>query len=273
MDPDILKETTKGAFLEHLNRASQKIEMITRIFGETIIKEWVLQAHAILVRHQDQPRMVQLRGKWTPINPREWKERTDLTVRVGLGTGNEEEKRQKLMMLAGLQAQLLQMATMAPPPIYEKAYSLFADVAGAMGFETAEKYGIAPNGEEYQQLMQMMQQKGQQPPPEVMVEQMKAQSKAQTEQMRAQMQMETDRNRQEMEARQQQARIQMEERMAYQEMLMDQRLEQQRMEFKRQTDVLIARMNNEAKIDAAQITAQTTLTAQQESASDGAVSE
>jgi hypothetical protein len=271
MDPDILKETTKGAFLEHLNRASQKIEMITRIFGETVIKEWVLQAHAILVRHQNQPRMVQLRGKWTPINPREWKERTDLTVRVGLGTGNEEEKRQKLMMLAGMQAQLLQMATMAPPPIYEKAYALFDDVASAMGFETAEKYGIAPNGQEYQQLMQMMQQKGQQPPPEVMIEQAKLQSQQQLETMRMQMQQQTDANRQEMEAQQQQAKLSMEMQLERAKADMQMQLEREKAQIQAQVQMQIARMNNEAKIDAAQITAQTTLSAQQESASDGAV--
>jgi hypothetical protein len=188
LDPDVLKATTKGAFLEHLNRASQKIEMITRLFAETVIKEWVLQAHAILMRHQDRPRMTQLRGKWTPINPREWKERTDLTVRVGLGTGNEEEKRQKLMLLAQMQVQLLQAATVAPPPIYAKGYALFEDMANAMGFETAEKYALAPGGEEYAQMMQQMQaQKGENP--ELAKEQAKGQVQLQIEQAKAQTQL------------------------------------------------------------------------------------
>jgi hypothetical protein len=41
--------------------------------------------------------------------------------------------------------------------------------------------------------------------------------------------------------------------------------------MKQQTAVMIARIQAESKLDAAQITAQTTLTAQQEAASDGAV--
>lgn len=267
MDPDILKETTKGAFLEHLNRASQKIEMITRMIAEMGVKELVLQAHGILVRHQDQPRTVQMRGKWVQINPQEWQERTDLTVRVGLGTGNEEEKRQKLLLLAGLQKELLMAAMSVPPQIYQKAYALFEDVANAMSVELAEKYAPAPNSPEYAALLQ---EKKNQPNPEAAKAQAETQGKVQIEQIRMQMQQQTDANRQEMEAQQQAARIQMEERMAQFKAQIDAQLEERRMAIKAETDVLIARMNNAAKLDVAQVTAQTTLTAQQEAASDGA---
>jgi hypothetical protein len=270
MDPDVLKETTKGAFLEHLNRASQKIEMITRLIAEIGVKELVLQAHSILIRHQNQPRMVQLRGKWTQINPREWQERTDLTVRVGLGTGNEEEKRQKLMMLSQLQGQLLVAATQAPPQVYAKMYALFEDVANAMSFELAEKYGLAPDGEEYKSLMVQKQQQSQQPPPEVQIEQMKLQSQQQLEQMRMQMQQQTDNNRQEMEARQQQSKMQMELALDRAKAEMQMQLEREKAQIQAQVQIQIAQLNNAAKIDAAQITAQTTLTTQQETASDEA---
>lgn len=279
MDPDVLKETTKGAFLEHLNRASQKIEMITRLIAELGVKELVLQAHSILCRHQDQPRMVQLRGKWVQINPQEWQERTDLTVRVGLGTGNEEEKRQKLMMLSQLQGQLLQAAAAAPKEVYAKMYALFEDVANAMSFELAEKYAIAPDSEEYQALQEGKQNT---PPPEVMAEQIKAQaqqqieqmkveSKAQVEQMRASMQMETDRNRQEMEAQQQRAKLAMEAERDQFKAQLDAQLEEARMRFKAETDVLIARIKAQASVDSAQLNAASTLSPEQESASDGAV--
>jgi hypothetical protein len=265
MDPDVLRETTKGAFMEALNRASQKIEMITRMIAESGVKEAFLQCHSILIRHQDQPRMVQMRGKWVQVNPQEWKERTDLIPRVGLGTGNEEDKQKKLMMLSGLQDKLAAQFGMVGP---QQAYSLFEDFAKTLGFDIPDKFVMSPNSPEFQQAMQQRQN---QPPPEVMAEQMKAQAKAQSDQMRAQMQMETDRNRQEMEARQQAMRMQMEERMAQQEMQMEARLEAQRMAMKRETEVMIARIKAEASIDTAQITAQTTLTAAQEGASDAAV--
>jgi hypothetical protein len=278
MDPDILRETTKGAFLEHLNRASQKIELIARLYAETFLKEIVTQTHGLTVRHQDKPRKVQLRGKWVEVNPLEWKERTDLTVKVGLGTGNEEEKRQKLLMLTQGQGQLLQAAASAPPPVYRKMYALFSDMCEAMGF-LPEKYAIAPDSEEYQQLQQASQSK---PDPAMAVEQMKAQMQAQTEQMklqqqgqleqaRMQMQAEVDRNRQQVEAQQQQAKMAMERELAMFKADLSAQLEREKAGMQQQTAIAIARINAESRLDAAQVTAQATLSAEQEAASDGAV--
>jgi hypothetical protein len=250
-----------------------------------------LQCHGILIRHQDIPRKVQIKGTWTDVNPREWKRRTDLTVRVGIGAGNEEEKRQKISMLAQFQGQLMQAATSAPPPVYAKMYALFEDLSKSLGFEVPEKYALAPNGPEYAQLQQEKQQGG--PPPEVMIEQMKIkatgeikmqemqhkgqlaqmqmQQDAQLEQMKAQYQAMVDQNRQQVEAQQQQARMSMEQELEQFKARLKMSLESQAAEMKQQTAVMIARIQAESKLDAAQITAQTTLTAQQEAASDGAV--
>jgi hypothetical protein len=161
MDPDVLQNSTKGAVLESFNKASQKLEMMARLLAEGV-KEAVLQVHAILLRNQDKARMVQLRGKWVEVNPQEWQERTDLTVKVGLGTGNEQEKQQKLQMLTGLQGQLLQAVVGAPPAVYQRMYAMFDDVANALGFESPEKYAIAPGSQEHMQLLQEAKQAQQQ---------------------------------------------------------------------------------------------------------------
>lgn len=264
LDPDVLKETTKGAFLEHLNRASQKIEMITRLFAETVVKEMVLQCHAILIRHQDRARVVQLRGKWVPVNPQEWRNRTDLTVRVGLGTGNEEEKRQKLMLLWQLVGNLGPQGLVGP----QNLYALFEDIAQTMGFDVPEKYVMSPGSDEFQQAQQ---QKAQQPPPELMIEQAKLQSQQQLEQMRMEMQQRTDANRQEMEAQQQQAKLSMQMELERAKAEMQLQLEREKANIQAQVQIQIARINAESRLDAAQVAGQTTLSAQQEAASDGAV--
>jgi hypothetical protein len=265
LDPDMLQEVTKGAFLEGLNRLSQKIEMITRMLAESGVKELVLQVHDLLIRHQDQARMVQMRGKWIPVNPQEWKVRTDLTVKVGLGTGNEDEKRQKLSMLAQFQGQVLQASVAAPPPVYEKMYALFEDVAKAMGFDVPDKYAIAPRSQEYAMLQQSKQH--QPPNPEML----KIQQQAQAEQAKMQMQAQVDAHRQEVEAQQQAARMQMERELEQFKAGLNMQLEREKLAMQQQTQIAIARINAEAKIDAAQLAGQTTLSTQQEVASDNAV--
>lgn len=180
LDPDILKQSTKGAFMENLNRASQKIEMITRMLAETGIKEMVQQVHAILNRHQDKARVVQMRGKWVPINPQEWRERTDLTVRVGIGTGNEDEKREKLVLLASAQEKLAQLGMVGP----QQAYNLFSDFADTMGFQMPEKYAMSPDSPEFQQAMANRKEQGN---PLAEAEQIKAQANMQIASAKMQM--------------------------------------------------------------------------------------
>ncbi len=178
LDPDTMHDVTKGAFMENLNRASQKVEMITRLIAETGVKEMVLRVHGLLLRHQDKRRVMRMKGKYVPCNPQEWRERTDLTVKVGLGTGNEEDKQRKLMLLADLQAKMLGPVGLVDAP---HAFALFADLVKALGFDMPDKYAMSPDSPEFQQKMQN-------PPPNpvLQVEQLKQQGVAQLEQMRLQ---------------------------------------------------------------------------------------
>ena len=182
LDPDVLKQATKGAFLENLNRASQKIEMMARMLGETLIKDTLLSVHALLVKRQDKPMMVRLRGKFVEINPQEWRNRTDIVLKVGIGTGNGEEKRQKLMMLTQMQDRLMPLGMVGPA----QAYAIFADMSRAMGFDMPEKYALSPDSPEFQQ-------KANQPPPPnplLEVEAMKQQGEAQKLMVNAQIERE-----------------------------------------------------------------------------------
>lgn len=180
LDPDTLQQSTKGAYLENLNRASQKVEMIVRMLAETGVKELVLNVHGLLLRHQDKARVVKLRGRYVTVNPSEWRERTDLNVRVGLGTGTEEEKRQKLMMMKELQAGIANIGLVGP----NQAYALFTDLAENLGFDMPEKYVMTPGSQEHQQMMQQQQGK---PDPIMAVEQMKLQAKQQENQQNMQL--------------------------------------------------------------------------------------
>lgn len=185
MDPDVLKESTKGAFMENLNRASQKIEMITRLLAETGVKELFLQVHGLLVRHQDKARMIKMRGKWVNVNPQEWKERTDLNVKVGLGTGNEEERRQKLLLVSSMQDRLGAQGMVGP----KQAYSLFEDIAKTLGFDMPEKYIMSPESPEFQQKMAERQN---QPNPELLKVQAQGQIQLQAKQAELQVQSQND---------------------------------------------------------------------------------
>ncbi len=172
LDPDTLSNVTKGAYMENMSRASQKVEMITRLIAETGVKELVLQVHSILRRYQDKQRIVRMKGKYIPVDPQQWRERTDLTVKVGLGTGTEEQRQQKLMAVSQMQREMLGPLGLVGP---KEGFALFSDIAKAMGFDMPDKFAMNPDSPEYQQKMQQPQQ----PPLPLQIEQMKQQADAQ----------------------------------------------------------------------------------------------
>lgn len=190
VDPDILKHTTKGAYMENLNRATQKVEMIIRMLAETGIKELVIQVHKLLIKHQVKSRVVKLRGEYVQVNPQEWKNRTDLRVKVGLGTGTEDEKREKLMLTASLQEKLSEKAGLIGP---QHAYSLYKEILETFGFQNPEKFAFDPSTPEFAKFQQQQEAKAKEAQQEASqnnmladAERVKGQANAQIEQMKQQ---------------------------------------------------------------------------------------
>lgn len=252
MDPDTLKQSTKGAFLENMNRASQKVEMITRLLAETLVKPMLLQVHNLLIKHQDKPMVMKLRGKYVPINPQEWRERSDLTIKVGLGTGNSEEKQQKLMTAAGVQEKAAMLGLVGP----SEAYNLATDLFEALGFDMPEKYLIAPDPQnpKWQEVQQQQQGKKD---PLVQAEEVKGQAMMQKAQMDAQ----TKAQQSEQDAGIERERMALEMQMKERDAERAAELERFKAELKAQTDKEIAVINARIELEKEQIKAQYTVEA------------
>lgn len=107
IDADSLNKTKGG--MEMIRSASmQRIELIARIFAETYLKDMTWKILELVSKHQDKPRMVKLRNKWVPIDPREWTNKFNMTVTVGLGTGSQDQISRNAMGIVGMQMQFLQ---------------------------------------------------------------------------------------------------------------------------------------------------------------------
>lgn len=180
MDPDVIKQSTEGAFMEAVRQGSRKIEMIARMLAETGVKELVKQVHGLLIRHGDKEKVVKLRGQYIPVNPSEWRERTDLVVKVGIGTGTEQEKRSSLMVLAQAADKVAPLGLVGP----RQGFAMFKDLAETLGRENPEKYVMDPDSQEYVQYQQMQKQAMTNPLAEA--EAVKGQFAIQSAQMKAQ---------------------------------------------------------------------------------------
>ncbi len=109
LDPNVLANANNGVVIEMLNESSAKVEMIARIFAETGVRELFRDLHAELIKHGHKEEAIKLRGTWVPIDPQAWQDRTDFTVKVGLGTKNRQEELANLNGILGLQKEFQQM--------------------------------------------------------------------------------------------------------------------------------------------------------------------
>jgi len=62
---------------------------------------------AIICEYQDQERLIRINNEFVPMNPREWFNRYDVTVQVGLGTGNQDQRLDVLQRVLAVQEKLL----------------------------------------------------------------------------------------------------------------------------------------------------------------------
>jgi hypothetical protein len=141
---------TMGGITQIMNAAQARIELIARIFAETGVKRAFSKVHRLLKSHysDSKPLTMRIRGKWVEVDPRQWKTRTDLTVAVGLGTGNKDQMLQHLMNVAMLQEKAVMLqggGVQGPLVTMENLYNTAEKVVENSGLKQAELYFTKPD--------------------------------------------------------------------------------------------------------------------------------
>jgi len=234
--PDDLNKTASGMNMLQ-QAAAQRVELIARVFAETGMRQLFKRILGLVIRHQQKARIIKLRNDWVPMDPREWKENYNMTVSVGLGTGNRDQQLQHLQSILAMQMQAVQMQGGADGPIVtkENLYKTAEKFVQAAGFKNALDFVSDPSKAPPQQ---------QKPDPK-MIEQ---QAKMQLAQFQAQSKAQLEKEKGEREAAVQQQRAQ-------QEMALEQIQAAHKMEIEKlqaQTDIIVAQVKTQLEIQKAE---------------------
>lgn len=123
-DPNILNAKA-GTTNKVGAAAQQRIELMARILAEGPVKDLFWKILELMSKHQNKAIPMKLRGGWVQVDPREWHNKFDMTVTVGLGTGDQSMVLQGAMGIMGVQAQMMQAGlgdvTVNPGNIYYAA--------------------------------------------------------------------------------------------------------------------------------------------------------
>ena len=144
LNPDTINKshTTAQSVNQMMQSSTQRIELIARSFAEGV-KEIFKNVLSVVCEYQDRERIIRLRGKFVSIDPREWVNRYDCTVQVGLGTGNQDQRLEVLGKVLGVQEKLLQagdMGLVTPQNIYNTLENYLQN----SGYKDASQFFVNP---------------------------------------------------------------------------------------------------------------------------------
>jgi hypothetical protein len=114
LDAEALQSSTKGAVQAVVDGSQARVEMVARIFAETAIKRMFKELLRLHTQNVSPGKMIKLRGKFVPVNPKSWDANMDVAVNVGLGNGSPQERMAILGQVVGLQTQILGAAPSNP---------------------------------------------------------------------------------------------------------------------------------------------------------------
>lgn len=173
MNPDSLNNTATGRQIDQ-SASQQRVELIARIIAETLIKPIFQGILKVLTDGEMQKLAFKLRDEFVEYDPNEWRDSYDMTINVGLGTGDTQLKAQQLGNIYQMQQAGMQMGLATP----QNLYHTMAKIVENSGFKDVQNFVQDPAN--------APPAPPPQPPIELQVAQMKIQADAHKAQAQAQ---------------------------------------------------------------------------------------
>ena len=143
LDADSLNKTATG-INAIMQAAAARLELVARVFAETGVKDLFLMVHRLVRTTYSKKEIFRLRGKWVEVDPRGWKNRSDMTINVGLGTGNKDAQLMHIQTILGAQQQAMPPGVATPQNVYNALIKLTQNA----GFRHPEEFWTDPEGKE-----------------------------------------------------------------------------------------------------------------------------
>ena len=145
MDTDSLNKTASG-INTILSQSQMRIELIARIFAETGVKDIFKKIFELVVKYQDKERIVKIRNNFVPMNPMEWRDRCNVTIQVGLGTGSRDQQLGILNQILRQQVEAIKLQGSPAGPIVNmnNIYNTLSKIIENAGLKDVGSYFTDP---------------------------------------------------------------------------------------------------------------------------------
>jgi hypothetical protein len=191
-----LQNQTATAVQATVTAQAAQIEVMARNLAEGGMRQLFKLMLKCMVENVDEQVMMRLSGdQYVPVDPRSWNASMDLSINVGLGTGQEDQKVAVLNQALGMQMQIFQAYGPGNGMVsLTNIRNTLADILAISGVRNSDRYFMPMNPQLEQQMLQQQQaaQGQQQADPNaafLQAEQMKMQAKMQSDQAKMQLEM------------------------------------------------------------------------------------
>lgn len=140
LNPDSLNNTATGRQID-MSASMQRIELIARIIAETLVKPIFQGILKVLTDGGMEKLAFRLRDEFVEYDPNEWRDQYDMTINVGLGTGDTQQKAQQLMAIMQLQKEGLAIGLVTPKHLYHSASKIIENA----GFKDVQNFVQDPS--------------------------------------------------------------------------------------------------------------------------------
>tara|TARA_R100000700_G_scaffold24076_2_gene30963 strand:- start:8151 stop:10142 length:1992 start_codon:yes stop_codon:yes gene_type:complete len=147
-DPNTIQKshTTATSVNALVNASTQRIELIARIFAETGVKDLFKCIMQLATKYQDQPRIIRLRNQFVEMNPQDWADKDmDVSIHVGLGTGNTDHRVNLLSQILQIQQMLVKEGGYGRLVDENKIYNTLEKLVVNAGFSSAQPFFVDPS--------------------------------------------------------------------------------------------------------------------------------
>ena len=236
LDSESLNKTATG-ITKIMDAAAMRLELVARLFAETGVKQLFMMVHRMVRMYYTKPDIIRLRNQWVEVDPREWSNRKDMTINVGLGNGNNDAQLNHLQVI--FMAQKEALASGLNIVNESNIYNSLVKLTQQSGFKNPELFWTDPK---------TAPPKQPQEDPKITIEKMKIEADQQKFAAEAHLNDAVGQKDIQAKMAQEQAKMEVEIVLEREKMALEAELEKFKAQLKAETDMKIAQMNAEMQV-------------------------
>jgi hypothetical protein len=135
----VSKQNAQGLVENLVTLSMQRQKIIARNFANNFLVPLYLEIYKLVLEREDKQKIVNLAGNWVQIDPEQWEQRTDVSVSLKLGYGEQEREAQKFLALHQFMSSDPSIA-----PLYElpQKYNMLRSYYENKGIKNVDDYMI-----------------------------------------------------------------------------------------------------------------------------------